>query len=617
MTSLTEDGWNGVKLFVEFPDGSTGSDAPDRDHNPIERDICIPSDNSGIFYITAAVEDPTIIPRNTWGVFWTVEICKGNATEIFTGGYNSTFIFSFDPNSQEWSLIYHENLLPNDKHCDACGETNECERNNDDGPNPKPKLRRRKRRDDDDKKRRKRDDDRKKPNPKNDDNNDDNNNNSTNTTRRYLDDHSTNTSVISAPTVSYNKPYVDARITMFDQEGDGWWFNDYLGISWYLADSTRTKLFHTGSLCNGTSGFCNLCLADGDYTLRVSGLKSTFLSWDFCGVRGSYGEELVFEVQDNKCYPIALLDLANSSSQVITYVFESTLEVCLKEEYLNLTDPKAVATITNTLIEVLNVDGASVIIEEVKDNDDNNNNNNKPSLPSTPTKSRRGSNSNHGEKKRRSKNDHDDKPSKGGDNDVDEPEVEVVYNHNIKFTITIKVQTDELHVDEVLDTYEKLLAESISNGTFISKLVSNSLVYGYTPFNFTSCAKSSEFTYVSAHFDFSLPFISSTLLFTPGLNSHIEASAIHNDYSAISLFFGSIVVGFIAFVGIVSKGLNGYNTLSNDSQHDIEFSSTHSTSSHGLLPFSNAIDMDQTISNPLGANAAREVQREQHVRSSL
>mmetsp|Transcript_22391 Transcript_22391/g.23062 ORF Transcript_22391/g.23062 Transcript_22391/m.23062 type:complete len:599 (+) Transcript_22391:208-2004(+) len=467
------------------------------------------------------------------------------------------------------------------------------------------------------KKRRKRDDDRKKPNPKNDDNNDDNNNNSTNTTRRYLDDHSTNTSVISAPTVSYNKPYVDARITMFDQEGDGWWFNDYLGISWYLADSTRTKLFHTGSLCNGTSGFCNLCLADGDYTLRVSGLKSTFLSWDFCGVRGSYGEELVFEVQDNKCYPIALLDLANSSSQVITYVFESTLEVCLKEEYLNLTDPKAVATITNTLIEVLNVDGASVIIEEVKDNDDNNNNNNKPSLPSTPTKSRRGSNSNHGEKKRRSKNDHDDKPSKGGDNDVDEPEVEVVYNHNIKFTITIKVQTDELHVDEVLDTYEKLLAESISNGTFISKLVSNSLVYGYTPFNFTSCAKSSEFTYVSAHFDFSLPFISSTLLFTPGLNSHIEASAIHNDYSAISLFFGSIVVGFIAFVGIVSKGLNGYNTLSNDSQHDIEFSSTHSTSSHGLLPFSNAIDMDQTISNPLGANAAREVQREQHVRSSL
>lgn len=610
MTSLTEDGWNGVKLFVEFPDGSVGSDAPDVNNNPIERDVCISSDTSGTFYITAAVEDPKIIPRNTWGVFWTVEVCRGNTTQLFSGGYNTTLILSFDPNSQEWTLLYEENIIPNDKNCDACGETNQCDKNNDDGPNPKPRLRRRKRRDDDkkrDNKHKKRDDDRKRPNGNDNGNNDDNNN----TTRRYLD-HDTNTSVISSPSISYNKPYFDARISMFDQEGDGWWFNDYLGISWYIADSTRTKLFHTGTLCNGTNGFCDLCLADGDYTLRVSGLKSTFLSWEFCGVRGSYGEELIFEVQDNQCYPIALLDLTNSSSQVITYVFESTLEVCLKEKYLNLTDSKAIATITNTLTEILDVYSASIIIEEVKDDDSNSHSgsDDKPSLPSTPTKSRRERNdNNHGEKKRRSKTGHDN------NNDTDESEVEVIYNHNIKFTITVKVQSDELHIDEVLSTYEKLLTESVSNGTFISKLRSNSLVYGYIPFNFTSCAKSSEFTYVSAHYDFSLPFVSSTLLLTHDSNYHNEAtSAI--DYSSIGLLLGSIVVGFIAFIGIISKGFNGYDTLSNESQHNVELS-THSTSSHGLLPFSNVIDMDQSISNPLGGNAASEVQRELRVRNSL
>ena len=424
---------------------------------------------------------------------------------------------------------------------------------------------------------------------------------------------------------------------MFDQSGDGWWINSYLGISWYLSDVTRTKLFYTGSLCNGTTGSCHLCLADGDYTFRVTGHKSSFISWNFCGVRGSYGEELVFEVEDNHCYPIGLLDIQNSSAQTITYVFESTVEVCLKEKNLNLTDPNAALTIKDTIMESLNTNNGDVItieaIEEV-DNDSNENGDADgdgndvdspgPNKQNSVSRSKKGNDNN---KNRSNKN----KPSRGGNKDDEEnngegeePIADVIYHHKINFRVSIQVHSDELHIDDVLESYEDLFASKVSDGSFISTLKSNSLIYGYLPFNWTSCAVSSEFTYYSAHYDLSLPFVASTLLFTPGSNNIATTKSIETfDYSAIVLFFGSVIVGFIALVGIISKGYETYDAVSspydqNDkSPNEIEFSSTHSStspSSHGLL--SNSIEMDPTITNPLGRNAAIEAQLER-VRSSL
>lgn len=598
MTDFAGDGWDGVKLFVEFPDGGIGSDAPDVEHPTIERDVCTSANSTGVFYITAAAEDPSIVPRNTWEIFWKVDICVGNTTETFTGGYNTTMIFSFDSSGEGWSLAYYEHLLPNVRVCgEVCGGAEQCDNDGNgggDGSGPGPRPRRRRRRDNDDNKRGKRNNDdeerRNRPgrNGAGGKGSDDHSNNST---RRFLDTN------ISAP--SYGEPYVDERITMYDQEGDGWWVDDYLGISWYLADSTRTNLFYTGTLCNGTNGFCNICLADGDYTLRVSGEKSSFIAWDFCGVRGTYSEELVFEVHDNECYPSGLLDLTNPNNQNITYVFESSLEVCLLEENLDLTDANAVATITNTLIQVLGVNGASVIVEQ--EEEEGAGENSGPSKPSAPSRK-------NDDKNKRSKK---EKPSAGGDGSEEEEEP-TIYNHNIKFTITVQVNTDQLHTLEVLEQYEQLLSEKTEDGSFLSALIANGAVYGYAPFINASCAHSSEFSIVSSHFDNSLPFVASTLLFTPSSTGHHQEVVASYDYSAISLFFGSVIVGFIAFVGILSKGFNGYDTLSNESQHEIGFSSSnHSTSSHGLLPYSNTIDMDQTISNPLGRNAALEVQMEQ------
>merc|ERR1712169_130113 len=107
----------------------------------------------------------------------------------------------------------------------------------------------------------------------------------------------------------YGPPAVSVKVTMWDEEGDGWWQEDYLGSSWYISDSTRTELFHSGTLCDGFSGECKLCLGDGSYVFRTTGWRSEFVSWQFCGVRGSYHNELSFHIKKGKCYPDVLIDI--------------------------------------------------------------------------------------------------------------------------------------------------------------------------------------------------------------------------------------------------------------------------------------------------------------------
>merc|ERR1711939_1226621 len=76
-----------------------------------------------------------------------------------------------------------------------------------------------------------------------------------------------------------------------------------------ISDSTRTELFHSGTLCDGFSGECKLCLGDGSYVFRTTGWRSEFVSWQFCGVRGSYHNELSFHIKKGKCYPDVLIDI--------------------------------------------------------------------------------------------------------------------------------------------------------------------------------------------------------------------------------------------------------------------------------------------------------------------
>ena len=604
LTDLYGDGWDGARLYAEFPDGATGSDAPTCTDKTIVREIC--TNTSGMFYLTAAIEEDRI-PENYWEVLWTVETCgnQTNETMLYTGTFNTTMIFSYDDNSMEWSLAYYENILPNTKECDACGDARQCE----DDDKPRPKRRRSPKKDDDRRKKRKGDDRKKR---KGDDKvNGPDAGDDKNTTRKGDDDKNTTRRLGAGDNIRSPRA-ANTRVTMYDQDANGWWLENYLGSSWFLADSTRTQLFHTGTLCDGATGYCKMCLSDGSYTMRFTGDGSDgFTTWDFCGVTGTYGQELIFEVENGRCVPIAVLDLALACGDpTITYTFESSLELCLTSEMLNMSDPNAVTTLTQTLIEVLGADSAMVIIEDEKTGRDHGVSRPSPSKKSSDDdKNVTSVDGKDDDKKRNLKSLKDDdkkkKSKRSSSKDDDKAMEEMVYRHEIKFQITFTVHSDQLVDMELLEEqYTQLLADKIANGTFIPALIANSLTYGYAPFNSTSCAVSEEFELLSLVFDGSVPFVESPL----ALDSSLIGTVAHDtqasyDYSSITLFSGALLLGFVAFVGILARGMNGYDTLRDDSEHLDSSTSSSAHSRHGLIT---GIEMDHSISNPLGRNAAHE-----------
>ncbi|CAE7395416.1 unnamed protein product, partial [Symbiodinium microadriaticum] len=170
-----------------------------------------------------------------------------------------------------WTLVHWENLWDTEKSCDAYGDAWRCK-----AKKPKKKSK-------------------KKAMKKS--NGGDTTTNSSNTTT-------------AKKAKRYGPPAVNVRVTMFDEEGDGWWQNDYHGASWYLATDDRKKLFFTGTLCHWYRGYCNLCLGDGAYTIRFTGkTNENFTAWDFCGVTGGYSTELSFHIKKGKCIPDALTSL--------------------------------------------------------------------------------------------------------------------------------------------------------------------------------------------------------------------------------------------------------------------------------------------------------------------
>lgn len=292
------DGWNGEKFFLETPWDEMFAESPSCGKSVVKHSFC--TDVTGNYPMMLIHENESYTPENYWEDLFTVSVSKCNNTiSSFTGGYNTTLIFHYNADLDEWSVLYWENLWENQKTCNACGDASVCK--------PKPTS--------------------KKPTRKG-------HSKYSNKPKYSSDDDSyNNTSVKSVSKPRYGPPAVNVRVTMFDQEGDGWWQSDYGGASWYLADDRRTSLFQTGSLCGsdtdtkrkkvsrgredkkkdnniGRSGYCNLCLGDGTYSMRFSGEPSSdFTAWDFCGVQGGYAQELTFHIKKGKCIADSLLSV--------------------------------------------------------------------------------------------------------------------------------------------------------------------------------------------------------------------------------------------------------------------------------------------------------------------
>jgi hypothetical protein len=287
------DSWNGAEWFVESPDLSISHFAPDCESNPriIRKDDA--ESSPGLYYLTVNTPDNSV-PQEWWEIFWTVNF--HNTGEYYTGGFNTTMVFDFNLAECKWTLVHYLNLWNNTKDCDGCGNSQSCPPTK---PKPPPKP------EDNKEKNKPGKDDKSKPEEEKKEKSED--------IEKPEED--------KKEKPSYGPPAVDVSVTMYDEEDNGWWQNNYLGASWYIYDSNRTELFESGTLCTGSYGTCNLCLGDGSYIYRATYNKFLNLSapgqndnhshasahndwraWQFCGVSGHYSDELHFRIEKGNCY---------------------------------------------------------------------------------------------------------------------------------------------------------------------------------------------------------------------------------------------------------------------------------------------------------------------------
>mmetsp|Transcript_8226 Transcript_8226/g.13952 ORF Transcript_8226/g.13952 Transcript_8226/m.13952 type:complete len:581 (-) Transcript_8226:248-1990(-) len=536
LVDMYGDGWDGEKFFIETPWDEMFSDAPTCAGGPVSHTFC--TDASGNYPMLLIHENESYTPENYWEDLFTVSVSKCNETvATYTGGYNSTMIFNYDASMDEWSVVYWENLWENEKSCDACGDARAC----------KPKS----------KKSKKKSKKAKKGAP-----------------GKPIDSSGSNSTKTSKkkPKPRYGPPAVNARVSMFDDDKSGWWRDNYRGASWYLADDRRTTLFHTGSLCSqtgkgargkargkhsksGTSGYCNLCLGDGSYSMRFSGESSdtTDPAWDFCGVQGGHSQELTFHVKKGKCIADSLLGLeADCYGTVVSTVVVSGV--------LNLVG------LTSEFVESSQFSILSALLADSVVGWDSKN----VEILSTTLTSRA----------------------------LSTPEMRRLaeFDVDVQFSASFESETDYgvegrmySKVKSLVATLEDSLSSKVSSQGFSVSLGQSALLAGAVSLEKIQNAELVSLDLESISYEGVQTMQASTL---PAFDdsqywgSSVMSVSFYN-VESLAVFFVAVAAGFVAFVGLVSHSVNGYKSVSqlSDSQHEV-------------LPS----EMDSTISNPMTAN---------------
>jgi hypothetical protein len=111
-----------------------------------------------------------------------------------------------------------------------------------------------------------------------------------------------------------NEYYLYGKDVMADYTS--WYTGDRDGSDFHISDMNGNLLYYTGTLCASTSDEtpCDLSsLLPGEYAWRVTGILNPnrmFVTYDFCGIRGSYSTEIMFEVDcDHECVPVRVRNM--------------------------------------------------------------------------------------------------------------------------------------------------------------------------------------------------------------------------------------------------------------------------------------------------------------------
>jgi hypothetical protein len=516
------DGWDSVEFHGEEEGGVAMTMAPDCMHKKMSTQIC--PDHDGTYYFTAVHSNSSYIPENNWEVFWTATShnCDGSVANVYTGGFNSSLILDYMGNS--WSVQYWENLWDNEKKCDACGDAKRC----------KPK----------------------KPKTKKSRGKPGKGGSGGGKGGKPINGAGTsNTTKTAKPKPRYGPPAVNLRVTMYDEMGDGWWMNDYSGESWYLADDRREKLFHTGTLCDGSVGSCNLCLGDGSYTMRFTGEASNFTAWDFCGVTGQRAQELTFHVLKGKCYADSIVSLrTDCMGSVESHVTLSGV-VAMSGFTSEFADKSTYSVVSNSIAGMIS--GFSSENVQVLST----------SLDSRVMSASSVSN--------------------------------VVQDYNFEVTFIAEkapFNTDGRSyaaVTSLASSIASTLSSAMSSGQFETKMQMESSLQNVVSLSSQAVAELVSLEVSSVTYVGTEGMITSTL---PELSwsdyqqSYSESSGFESGVA----FLGVAVVGFVAFVGIMSKGIKKYESLPTESIHHNEIVSSDMDSSISPAAEQSVFQVDAT-----------------------
>lgn len=511
LVDMYGDGWNGEKFFIETPWDEMFSDAPTCDHERISHTFC--TDASGNYPMMLIHENESYTPENYWEDLFTISVSRCNETiATYTGGYNSTIIFHYESQSDEWSVMYWENLWDNQRKCDACGDARACKKK---GKKSKKKSK-------------KPSSSVVKPIHSADDDDDDKNTTSTKTKKS------------SKSKSRYGPPAVNLRVSMFDDDRMRWWKTDYSGASWYLADDRRTTLFQTGSLCSDvkrsgkkgkdsemTSGYCNVCLGDGSYSMRFSGQPSyDFTSWDFCGVQGGHGQELTFHVKKGKCIADSLVGVEADcyGTVVSTVVVRGVVNLFgLTSEFIESSQYSIMPGILADSVvgwEAKNIEVQSTTLTS-------------RSLSSTSRSL--------------------------AEFDVD-----------VEFTVSFESETDYgvegrmySKVQNLVNSLEDSLASRVSSESFTVSLAQSAVLAGAFSLERVQSAELVWLELDSISYEGVQEMKASTLP-TFDESEYLEITSLNisvYNFESLTMFVIAICAGFIAVVGLVSHGVNGYKRI--------------------------------------------------------
>jgi hypothetical protein len=148
-----------------------------------------------------------------------------------------------------------------------------------------------------------------------------------------------------------------------------------------------------------------------------------------------------------------------------------------------------------------------------------------------------------------------------------------------------------------VDTLSSQLEDTISTGIFQVALSNRATLAGVAPLAHIQQVELLSLEIESVSYVGVEELVAGNLPSTYS-SSEDSAEVTHKyDMTTIVIFFSAFGVALVAFVGILSSGAREYNSLPMDSTHVRETDSSIEIS---------RTDMDITISNPLGGNAAME-----------